>query len=255
MEDSACPVAVVTGGTGNLGSRIACGLSAAGWRVVLLGRSFERLALAADRIAATTGHDVRFAAGDLTDRVGLPTLADAVWSAFGRVDTVVNSAVPDGSQTPAGDLLDTPEDTWWRFFDPIVLGALGLARALVPRMAGAGGGAFVNIASPTGVVPSPGMDAYGMAKGGLLLLTRYMAREWGRWNIRANAVLPGLVIDDRYITEESIAALPGLQALLPRTALGRAGRAEELVGVVVFLASSAASFVSGAAIPVDGGRF
>jgi NAD(P)-dependent dehydrogenase (short-subunit alcohol dehydrogenase family) len=185
----------------------------------------------------------------------MPGLAARAWASFGGIDAVINSAVPDGSQLPAGDLLTTPDDAWWRFFDPIVLGALGLARELVPRMAERGGGVFVNITSPTGIIPSPGMDAYGMAKGALILLTKYMAREWGSRNIRANALSPGLIVDDQFITPETISATPALRALLDRTSLARPGHADDLVGVAVFLASDAASFISGTIIPVDGGRF
>jgi NAD(P)-dependent dehydrogenase (short-subunit alcohol dehydrogenase family) len=246
---------LVTGGTGKLGSAFARAMSAAGADVVITGRSSARLEATAAKIHSETGREIRHAAGDLTDREGMAGLAAQAWGAFGGIDAVVNSAVPDGSQVPSGDLLATPDDVWWRFFDPVVLGALTLARELVPRMAGRGGGTFINITSPTGVVPSPGMDAYGMAKGALVVLTKYMAREWGTWNIRANALSPGLIVDDRYITPETIASTPALRALLDRTSLGRPGRADDLIGVAVFLASDAASFISGTLIPVDGGRF
>ena len=246
---------LVTGGTGQLGSAFAQAMSAAGADVVITGRTPDRLAKTADRIGAHTGGRVRFAAGDLTDHESLAGLAEQAWDQFGGLDAVVNSAVPDGSQIPSGDLLATPDDLWWRFFDPIVLGALTLSRELVPRMAERGGGAFINITSPTGIVPSPGMDAYGLAKGALVTLTKYMAREWGRWNIRANALSPGLIVDDQFITADSIETTPALRALLDRTSLARPGQPGDLTGVAVFLASDAASFISGALIPVDGGRF
>lgn len=248
-------VVLVTGGTGNLGSAFARAMAVAGADVVITGRTPSRLEATARALASDTGRELRYVAGDVTDRQGMADLGAAAWAAFGGVDVVVNSAVPDGSQQPQGDLLATPDDTWWRFYDPIVLGALGLARELVPRMAERGGGAFINISSPTGVVPSPGMDAYGMAKGALILLTKYMAREWGTWNIRANALSPGLIVDNRHITPETIAATPAFRALLDRTSLGRPGRAEDLTAAAVFLASDAAAFISGALIPVDGGRF
>lgn len=246
---------LVTGGTGRLGSAFARAMSAAGASVVITGRNTHRLTKTADAIGTQTGREVRYAAGDLTDHEDLAGLATRAWETFGGIDAVVNSAVPDGSQVPAGDLLATPDETWWRFFDPIVLGALGLARALVPNMARWGGGSFINITSPAGIVPSPGMDAYGLAKGALVVLTKYMAREWGRWNIRANALAPGLIVDDQLITPESIEATPALRTLLDRTSLGRPGQAADLTGVAVFLASDAASFISGTLIPVDGGRF
>ena len=246
---------LVTGGTGNLGSAFAFAMSRAGANVVLTSRTVARLEHVAAEISAETGRPVRYAAGDLTDRDGAPRLADAAWNAFGAVDAVVNNAVPAGSQALTGDLLDTPEGAWWDYFDPIVLGAVTLAQQLVPEMAANGGGCFVNLVSPTGIVPSPGMDAYGIAKGALVLLTKYMAREWGTWNIRANALCPGLILDGQHITPESIERLPGLAVLVERTSLGRAGTADELVGAAVFLVSDAARFISGVTLPIDGGRF
>ncbi|TNC29233.1 SDR family oxidoreductase [Amycolatopsis alkalitolerans] len=112
------------------------------------------------------------------------------------------------------------------------------------------------MSSPTGTAfPAPGMAAYGVAKGALVVLTRYMAREWGEWNIRANAIAPGLIVDDRHVTADAIASNPVYRALLDRTSLRRPGVPADLAGVVAFLASDAARFVSGALIPVDGCRF
>ncbi|MEV0692556.1 SDR family oxidoreductase [Streptomyces sp. NPDC050388] len=247
-------VVFVTGGSGNLGSQFASSLSAAGARVVIGGRNVERLKATARRIQEATGNEVRYAAGDLTDAAGTSALVEDVWSAFGRVDTVVNSAVPSGSPQQ-GDLLSTPDEAWLHFFDPVILGVVRMGRHLVPKMAAAGGGSFVNIVSPTGIVPSPGVDAYGVAKGALIMLTKYMAREWGTWNIRANGIAPGLIIDDQYVTPETIPRNAALSSALERTSLGRWGRPEDLVGVATFLASDAAAFVSGQIISVDGGRF
>lgn len=248
-------VVLVTGGSGNLGSAFGGGMARSGARVVLLARDPARLDETARRIRESSGNEVRWVAGDLQDRSRVAGTARQVWEAFGSVDAVVNSAVPSWTQQPTGDLLSTPEEMWWQAFDPIVLGALALARELVPYMRDNGGGSFVNLGSPTGVNPYPGMDAYGLAKGGLMLLTRYMAREWGRWNIRANALVPGLIADGHNLTSDSVATSPALRPLLDRTALGRAGTPDELVGIAAFLCSPAASFISGAAIPVDGGRF
>ncbi|MGW4339758.1 SDR family NAD(P)-dependent oxidoreductase [Rhodococcus koreensis] len=157
---------LVTGGTGALGSTFASAISAAGASVVLLARNSERLAATAARIEETTGYPVRTIVGDLADRAASETVAEQCWEAFGRIDAIVNSAVPDGCQQPLGDLMTTPDETWWQVFDPIVLGALALAKHLAPRMRESGGGSFVNISSPTGITPYPGMDAYGLAKGG-----------------------------------------------------------------------------------------
>lgn len=87
------------------------------------------------------------------------------------------------------------------------------------------------------------------------MLTKYMAREWGTWNIRANGLSPGLIVDDQYVTPETIPQNVALSAALERTSLGRWGLPEDLVGVATFLASDAAAFISGQVISVDGGRF
>ena len=248
-------VALVTGGSGALGSAFAGGFASAGAKVVLLARDPGRLAATSLRLEAETGQEARWVVGDLGDRSRADEFAGAAWDCFGGIDVVVNSAVPAGSQLPLGDLLTTPDKTWSEVFDPIVLGALALGRALAPLMRDAGGGSFVNISSPTGVTPYPGMDAYGLAKGALLVLTKYMAREWGAWGIRANALTPGLIVDDNNLKADALLEDPVLQGLLARTSLARPGTASELVAAAAFLASDAAGFISGAVLPVDGGRF
>lgn len=246
-------VGVVTGATGDMGSAFAYGLADAGADLVLTARSPGPLQEVADDISAKTGRKVEVRPADLADRAEATRLADAAWEAFGRVDVVVNNAVPTGSQVMVGDLLSTPDELWTRWQEPIVWGPLALAKRLVPRMADLGGGAFVNIVSATGLKATPGFDAYGLAKGNLVLLTKYMAREWGRWNIRANAVSPGLITNPHAeATNNEITRRTGL---LDRTALGRKGTKYEVVGVVTFLASPAASFISGELVAVNGGRF
>lgn len=245
---------LVTGGSGNLGSKFAASMASAGADVVLGGRHVGRLESTAAAIEEATGRRVGWASGDLTDAGAVADMADQAWDTFGRVDAVVNSAVPAVSPQQ-GDLMTTPDEAWWTFYDPVVVGVLRLARSLVPRMAENGGGAFVNIVSPTGMMPSPGVDAYGVAKSALIMLTKYMAQEWGPMGIRANAVAPGLIVDDQHVTPESIQASPTMSASLARTSLGRWGQPEDLVGIVGFLASDAAAFISGQVISVDGGRF
>jgi len=247
-------VVFVTGGSGHLGSEFALSMSAAGAKVVIGGRNVERLRATAQRIQTATGNEVRYVSGDLTNAGGIPQLVDDAWAAFDRVDAIVNSAVPAGSPQE-GDLMSTPDDAWLRFFDPVVLGVLRLGQNLAPKMAEIGGGSFINVVSPTGMVPSPGVDAYGIAKGALIMLTKYMAREWGVWNIRANGLSPGLIVDDQYVTPKTIPKNVALSAALERTSLARWGRPEDLVGVATFLASDAAAFISGQVITVDGGRF
>lgn len=244
-------VALVTGATGDMGSAFCRGLALAGADLVLTSRTEAKLALLSAQIEAETGRRAAHLPCDLSDRAAAGDLADRAWDAFGQVDVVVNNAVPDGLQVAVADLLDTPDELWARALELIVFGPLALAKRLVPKMASAGGGSFVNIVSGTGTTAVPGFDAYGFAKGGLILLTKYMAREWGRWNIRANAVSPGLVMNPHMPEIDE----PLTTSLLQRTALGRKGAKEEVVGAVVYFASPASSFVSGELLAVSGGRF
>jgi NAD(P)-dependent dehydrogenase (short-subunit alcohol dehydrogenase family) len=244
-------VALVTGATGDMGSAFCRGLALAGADLVLTSRTEARLAGLSAQIKTDTGRRVAYLPCDLSDRAAAADLADRAWESFGRVDVVVNNAVPDGLQVAVADLLGTPDELWASALELIVFGPLALAKRLVPKMAAGGGGSFVNIVSGTGTTAVPGFDAYGFAKGGLILLTKYMAREWGRWNIRANAVSPGLVINPRMPEVDE----PLTISLLERTALGRKGAKEEVVGAVVYFASPASSFVSGELLTVNGGRF
>jgi len=242
-------IALITGATGDMGSTFATGLATAGADVILTSRSQGELAAIAAQIEATTGQRTRSIACDFMERESVAALCDSAWALFGRIDIVVNNAVPAGSQELGGDLLSAPEHTWYDYQRTIVWGPLQLAKSFAPRMAAIGGGCFVNIVSHAGIDPVPGLDAYGFAKGGLLLLTKYMAREWGEWGIRANAISPGMIAGPA-----SVANGPEAQRILERTYLRRRGTKDEVVGAVVYLASDAARFVTGQMIAVNGGR-
>jgi NAD(P)-dependent dehydrogenase (short-subunit alcohol dehydrogenase family) len=244
-------VALVTGATGDMGSAFCHGLACAGADLLLVSRTQATLDRLAARLESETGRRAASLRCDISDRAAAADLADRAWDTFGQVDVVVNNAVSGALQVAVADLLGTPDDLWTTALDLIVFGPLALAKRLVPKMAAVGGGSFVNIVSGTGRTAVPGFDAYGFAKGGLVLLTKYMAREWGRWNIRANAVCPGLVSNPRLPETDE----PLTVSLLERTALGRKGDKEEVVGAVVYFASAASSFVSGELLTVNGGRF
>jgi NAD(P)-dependent dehydrogenase (short-subunit alcohol dehydrogenase family) len=244
-------VALVTGATGDMGSAFCHGLARAGADLLLVSRTEATLDRLAARLESETGRRAASLQCDISDHAAAADLADRAWDTFGQVDVVVNNAVSGALQVAVADLLGTPDDLWTTALDLIVFGPLALAKRLVPKMAAAGGGSFVNIVSGTGMTAVPGFDAYGFAKGGLVLLTKYMAREWGRWNIRANAVCPGLVSNPRLPETDE----PLTVSLLERTALGRKGDKEEVVGAVVYFASGASSFVSGELLTVNGGRF
>ena len=178
-------------------------------------------------------------------------MAEAAWQAFGGIDVVLLSGQPPNPNF--GELTATPLDDFRGQMQAIARGPLRLMQALAPRMMAAGGGSVVTVISSTGIDPSPGYGAYGLAKGALWLLTRYMAAEWGKGGLRVNAFTPGLVATsgNAGALTETVRA----NGMLARTALGRVGANAECIGIAVHLASDESSFTSGQRVHVDGGRF
>lgn len=230
-------VALVTGGTRGLGRDIATALSKAGANVAVCGRN------APDNLP----HGVEFFAADIRDPDQAKALVDAVATKFGRLDILVNNA---GGSPAAPAATASP-----RFFDSILKlnlhAPMYMAQAAWPHMVAAGGGSVINVASVSGIRPSPGTAAYGAAKAGLLNLTQSLAQEWGRDRIRVNAIVAGLMqTENAEATYGDAAAQDAVGQSMP---LGRMGTGEDLAGAVLWLCSPLASWVSGARINVDGG--
>jgi gluconate 5-dehydrogenase len=234
--------ALVTGSARGIGFALARGLAAAGARVVLNGRDEVRLAEAAARVDGAGT-----AAFDVTDHAAAAEAVAAVERDVGPIDILVNNA---GMQhrTP---LEDFTEADWSRLMrtnlDSVFHVGQAVARHMIPRRRGA----IVNVASVQSELARPGIAPYVASKGGVKMLTKGMAADWGRHGIRVNGLAPG------YFRTELNAALvadPAFSAwLTARTPLGRWGEVDELVGAAVFLASDAASFVTGHILYVDGG--
>lgn len=241
---------LLTGAGGLMGADLARGFAAEGADLVLTTRTAAKLEPLADEIR---GLGVRAAtvAADFTQEADIDRLAEAAWDAFGGVDVVLLSSQPPNPNL--GDLLTTPDFVWREQQQAIVWGPLRLLQRLAPRIMAAGGGSIVTVISSTGQDPVPGYDAYGLAKGALWLLTRYMAKEWGHGGIRANAFNPGLIAtgDSALRLEQAVRE----NGMLARTALGRVGASRECLGATIYLASDESSFTSGQCIGVDGGRF
>jgi len=229
--------AIVTGGTRGLGRAIAGALAGAGAQVIVCGRTPPE----------TLPAGVEFLAADIRDPDAAKALVDAAAAKFGRLDILVNNA----GGSPKVDAAHASP----RFFDSILKlnlhAPMYMAQAAYPHMATAGGGSIINIASVSGIRPSPGTAAYGAAKAGLLNLTQSLAQEWGPQGVRVNAIIAGLMqTENAEATYGDAAAQAAVGKSMP---LGRMGTGGDLAGAVLWLCSELADWVSGARINVDGG--
>jgi NAD(P)-dependent dehydrogenase (short-subunit alcohol dehydrogenase family) len=188
---------------------------------------------------------------DFCDTAAIDRLAELAWAAFGGLDVVLFSSQPP--EPNLGTLLTTSEADFLEQHQAIVWGPLRLMRTLAPRMMAGGGGSVITTVSSTGVDPVVGYSAYGLAKGSLALLTRYMAQEWGRGGIRVNAFSPGTVATGSDPAQYE--AMLRERGMLDRTALGRVGRNADCTGLAIYFASDESAFTSGQRVFIDGGRF
>ena len=231
---------LVTGSSSGIGKAIAGVFLREGARVIGVDRLAAPADLAADRKFSSINLD-------LADRVGSNKLVDDCIRQFGYIDVLVNNAGIGN-----GKSISITSDEELDLFMEINLGApFRLCRAAVAAMRGRGG-AIINIASVFGMGGIAGTGGYGTSKAALIGLTRQLATEFGRDRIRVNAVCPGLIASP--LTNERIATNAWIRrVMIDGCPLGRAGQPEEIAEVCAFLASDAASFVSGVIMPVDGG--
>jgi NAD(P)-dependent dehydrogenase (short-subunit alcohol dehydrogenase family) len=241
------PVTLITGASGGIGGTLAMTL-APSHRLVLSGLEAAPLVELADRLQAE-GADVAAMTGDVRDRDLAGTLVELAVERFGRLDNLVTGA---GASRPV-PLVEMGDEEWDRLVDINLSAVFRVSKAAARRMIEQGeGGAIVHISS---IAHSNGGAnlAYGSAKGGVATLTYGMAQQLGRHAIRVNAVAPG-IIDTPMVREGFAKEFNALvEGASQRTPLGRLGRPEDVAGVIVFLLSPAAAFVTGALIPVTGG--
>jgi NAD(P)-dependent dehydrogenase (short-subunit alcohol dehydrogenase family) len=240
-------VAIVTGGTSGIGRATVELFVAEGAKVVFTGRDERR----ARDVRTAAGEDARFVRADVRSGDDCGRTVEEAISAFGGVDVLFNNA----GLYVENDVLGCDEEEWDLQLDTMLKGTYLMCRAAIPSMIERGGGSIVNNSSGWGLVGGERAVAYCAAKGGVTLMTRALAMDHGRHGIRVNAVCPG---DTETAMEHADAERKGwtwdryVEWASDRP-LGRMGRSEEVARAVLFLASDESSFVTGAALPVDGG--
>jgi NAD(P)-dependent dehydrogenase (short-subunit alcohol dehydrogenase family) len=252
-------VAVVTGGSGALGSAMAAGLAAAGARVAILGRSAERAERTAAAIASAGGEATALSA-DVLVREELVAARASLLERWGRVDVLVNAAggnVPGATLEVGESVFDLPEDAFSEVVDLNLVGTLLPIQVLGAAMEGEG--AIVNVSSMAARRAITRVVGYSAAKAAVESLTRWLAVELARSigpGLRVNAIAPGFFVGEqnrRLLLEPDGALTERGRAIVERTPMGRFGDADELVSTVVWLCGPGAAFVTGVVVPVDGG--
>jgi len=247
MFDLSGKVAVVTGGNGGIGLGMARGLAGAGAAVVIAARDKEK-SRAAVRDLEARGASACAIESDITDEKSVAAMVDATLERCGRLDILVNNAGTN-IRRPAHEL-GTAD--WHEVVDTNLTSAFLCSKAVYPAMQRNGGGKIISIGSMMSIFAASFAPAYAASKAGIVQFTKSIACAWARDNIQANAVLPGWI--DTELTRRARAEVPGLnENVLRRTPAGRWGAIDDLAGIAVFLASPASDFITGAAIPVDGG--
>jgi 2-deoxy-D-gluconate 3-dehydrogenase len=238
--------ALVTGGSKGIGAETARVLAEAGADVAIVGRDRPGLEATHGEIQAL-GRDCLRIEADLSTAAGPREAAEAALAHFGHVDILVNNA----GIARIHNLLEMPVDDWDETMAVNLRAPFILAQAVAPWMISRGGGKIINISSQAGVIGLDGHGAYCASKGGLNMLTKVMAAEWGKYNIQANAVAPTVILTPM---AEEVWGDPAVRdPMLAKIPLGRFGKPVEVADLVLFLASPASDLICGETILIDGG--
>jgi len=239
-------VALVTGSSAGIGAALARGLAEAGARVVVNGRTPATVAAAVDRLRSG-GAEAHAAVFDATEPAEVKAAVARIEAEVGPIEVLVNNA---GIQR-RGPLEDYPEETWRELMRANLDSVFFVSQAAARFMIARGRGRIINIASVQSELARLNIAPYTASKGGVKMLTKGMATDWGRYGLRVNAIAPGYFkteLNRALVEDEKFSAW-----LKARTPMGRWGDVEELVGAAIFLASEASSFVNGHVLYVDGG--
>lgn len=238
--------AVVIGGTSGIGRAISHGLALAGADVVCTSRRPDQVEAAAEEIEDLGRRTIR-CTSDVSNRESLEILLAEAIGAFGKIDILVNSA----GRTKREPTIEQSEEDWNSILETNLTGTLRTCQVFGRHMIGNGYGRIINIASLSSFVSLFEVAAYSASKAAVASLTKSLAIEWAKQGVNVNAIAPGVF--KTALNQKLLDETPRGQEFLTRTPMGRFGKVEELAGAAVFLASDAASFVTGEVLVVDGG--
>ena len=242
-------VAVITGGAAGIGRGIAEGLAEAGADIVIGSRRLEQCAAACNEITARTGVKTLPLAFDLRDPDSVERFVANICKIMGHIDILVNNAAVIEEKL----ILDMQDSDWDLMLDTNLKGVFRLSKAVAKTMVARNqGGKIINVASIAGLIAWPKMSAYCASKGGCIQLTKVMALEWARYNIQANAILPGYFLTP--MSTEFVHSDTGDNVIKNDVPMRRVADINEVKGLAVLLASAASSYITGASFTIDGGQ-
>jgi 2-dehydro-3-deoxy-D-gluconate 5-dehydrogenase len=244
LFDLSGKVAIVTGGNGGIGLGMAKGLAQVGATVVVAARNEAK---SQEAVKGLGGKSIAVTV-DVSKPESIAAMVKTTMAKLGRVDILVNNAGMNIRKPPQ----DVALAEWHQVIDTNLTSAFLCSQAVYPEMVKAGGGKILNNGSMASIFGLPFAPAYGASKGGMVQLTRSLATAWAKDNIQVNCFLPGWI--DTELTQGARKQVQGLhERVLARTPVARWGHIDDFAGIAVFLASAASDFVTGTAIPVDGG--
>lgn len=243
-------IALITGGNGGIGLGIANGFLSEGASVILLGRNKDKLEAVQKKIVNEYDDSrVLVEQCDVTKRSDISEILDKIQKKFSGVDILVNNA---GTNKRADEPHLLSDDDWRFVIDTNLTSIHNVTSLCFPIIKKRGGGKIINIGSMMSIFGSAYASAYAASKGGVVQYTKSCAIAWAKYNVQVNAILPGWIVTE--MTDEFGKLFPERYKLVQeRTPTGRWGIPEDISGTAIFLASSASKFVTGTAIPVDGG--
>ncbi|MFC2008689.1 SDR family NAD(P)-dependent oxidoreductase [Chloroflexota bacterium] len=241
-------VAIVTGASRGIGKATALGLAEAGASIVVVSRDLASLEVVAQEIR-DMGREALAVSAHVGKTEHLPCVVDHITREMGRIDILVNNA---GTNPAMCSMLDLEERLWDSIMNLNLKGLVFLSQAVAKAIKEGGGGSIINVTSADGFRHEVDGGTYAISKAGVTMATKVMAQEWARYGIRVNAVAPGHI--HTRLGDSVFSVRPEYEEeLLARIPLGRIGEPRELVGTMVYLASDASSYTTGATFIVDGG--